>query len=103
VYRIDPKALHLAREFRDNPIGHHSPDLELVLNVLRAGSVQGKYCLVCTRPFQEWPLARLSGQRGLPPEILHNRVYHSIADAEWDVFKLRWADVTGHTIDDAEL
>jgi hypothetical protein len=97
MYRIDPQAhAYLALEFRKNPIGHHSPALEQLLNVLRAGPVAGKYCLVCIVPFERWVLARLSGRRGVPPVILENHVFTSIEDAEWEIFKRRWRDATGH-------
>jgi hypothetical protein len=100
---IDPEALYLAREFRADPFGHHSPELTYVLNVLRTQAMDGKYCLVCTRPHEEWRLAVLSGARGTPPAIMHNHVFSSLAEAEWVVFKLRWKEVTGREIDDASL
>ena len=100
---FDPDALHLAREFRDDPFGHHSPELTRILNVMRAGPMDGKYCLVCTRPHAEWRLAVLSGRRGVAPRVEHNRVFHSLAEAEWAVFKLRWRDATGQDIDEARL
>jgi hypothetical protein len=95
---IDPDALHLAREFRADPFGRHSPGLTHVLNVMRSDAMAGKYCLVCTRPHQEWRLAVLSAERGVAPAIAHNRVFHSLAEAEWAVFKLRWKAITGREI-----
>ena len=100
---IDPDALHLAREFRADPFGRHSPELIRVLNEMRSGPMGGKYCLVCTRPHAEWRLAVLSAERGVAPAIQHNRVFNSLAEAEWAVFKLRWKDATGREIDEASL
>ncbi|HLZ08698.1 MAG TPA: hypothetical protein VKT80_08935, partial [Chloroflexota bacterium] len=76
------------REFRARPIGHHSAELTAMLSILRAGSVEGKYCLICTRPREEWVIARLSGVHGVAPVVEDNRVFHSIEEAEWAVFKL---------------
>lgn len=96
-------SLDLAREFRADPFGAHSPELTRALNVMRSQPMEGKHCLVCTRPHQEWRLAVLSGQRGVAPRIQHNQVFTSLAAAEWAVFKLRWRDLTGREIDDASL
>ena len=71
AYKIDPRRdREVVDEFRQNPIGHHSPNLQRVLNALRGGPLKGKYVLVCTRPFAEWVLARHPGERGQPLELL---------------------------------
>ncbi len=85
----------LAEEFRHRPIGHHSPALERLLDRLRAGPTRGKYCLVCTEPHRTWRLARLSGERGVPPSLVPGCSYSSIEAAEWGVFRRRWEDETG--------
>ncbi len=92
--------LALAREFRADPFGAHSPGLIRLLNQFRSGPIEGKHCLVCTQPHAEWRLARLSGVRGAAPAIEHNRVFHSLAEAEWAVFKLRWEAAGGPPLDD---
>ncbi len=101
--RIDPSRLDLAREFRARPIGHHSAELTALLGILRSGGVKGKYCLISTRPHAEWVIARLSGVRGVAPVVEDNRVFHAIEEAEWEVFKLRWAEECGVTIDEDAL
>lgn len=101
--RIDPSRLDPVREFRANPIGHHSAELDAILSLLRGGDVAGKYCLICIKPHAEWVIARLSGQRGVAPRIEDNRVFQSIEDAEWAVFKLRWAAAFGVAIDEDAL
>src|SRR5579862_9084944 len=103
MYRFDPEALHLAREFRARPIGQHSPALERLLTLMRGGPMAGKYCLVATKPHQEWVVAQLSGVRGVGPTLLGDQVFHSVEDAEWAVFKLRWKALGGAEIDDARL
>ncbi|PPR23900.1 MAG: hypothetical protein CFH38_00949, partial [Alphaproteobacteria bacterium MarineAlpha10_Bin1] len=41
-------------EFRKTPIGHHSTDLQVILNELRALPMEDKHCLVCTKANREW-------------------------------------------------
>jgi hypothetical protein len=101
--RIDPFRLAPVREFRARPIGHHSAELTAMLAILRAGDVRGKYCLVCIRPHAEWMIARLSGVRGIAPVVEDNRAFHSIEEAEWEVFKLRWAQECGAALDEDAL
>ncbi len=100
---IDPSRLELVREFRARPIGHHSAELTAMLALLRSGAVKGKYCLICTRPHEEWVIARMSGVRGMAPVVEDNRVFGSIEEAEWEVFKLRWAEEIGGPIDEDAL
>jgi hypothetical protein len=99
IYRIDPERDRVyAEEFRRTPVGHHSPGLQRVLHVFRGEPLRDKYVLVCTKPHVEWQLARLSGERGKPVK-LENRFYQSLEEAEWDVFKRRWKDVTGEDLE----
>ena len=39
-------------------------------------------------------------ERGQPLRLHHNRIFHSIEEAEWEVFKLRWQQHTGETLED---
>ena len=46
IFRIDPlKHLPLAKEFRENPVGHHSANLQCILNLFRGEPLEGKYIL----------------------------------------------------------
>jgi hypothetical protein len=101
--RFDCAQLAPAREFRDNPIGHHSKALDGVLSVLRSGPVAGKFCLICVKPHCEWVIGRLSGICGVGPAVLDNRVFESIEAAEWEIFKLRWAAECGRPLDEDAL
>ena len=99
AYKIDPRRdRELVDEFRRQPIGHHSPNLQRVLNTLRGGSLGGKYVLVCTKPFREWTLARHPGERGRPIEFLREQRFTSLEEAEWAVFRLRWKAHTGEDL-----
>jgi len=93
--------LDLAAEFAACPIGHHSAALARTLSHLRAGQMKGKYCLICIRPHQEWVIGRLSGIRGMPPVVQDNRVFTSLEEAEWEIFKLRWNEAGFPPIDES--
>jgi hypothetical protein len=99
AYKIDPRRdREVVGEFRQRPIGHHTPNLQRVLNTLRGGPLRGKYVLVCTRPFEEWVLARHPGERGKPIELLREHTFTSREEAEWAVFRMRWKEHTGEDL-----
>lgn len=99
-YQINPKDKHLVEEFKAKPIGHHSAELQQLLNVFRGEAMADKYVLVCTKPHKEWVLGQMTGNRGEPVKIHRNKVFHSIYDAEWEIFKLRWKKYTGEQLKD---
>lgn len=99
MYRIDPDRMDLVEEFLRAPFGHHSAELQRVLNVLRGGPLENKYVLVSTKPHREWVLGRLSGVRGVPVRLLDGNVFTSAEEAERAVFKLRWEEHTGRQIE----
>ena len=96
-YRPTPDDHALIEEFKRCPIGHHSPDLQRLLNRLRGTSTVDKYCLVVVKPNREWQLAKTSGARGKPIKTLERR-FTSMAEAEWYVFRQRWKALTGETL-----
>ncbi|MDE0048473.1 MAG: hypothetical protein OXO52_01705 [Rhodospirillales bacterium] len=97
AYQVTEADLYVVDEFMKKPIGHHSPDLQRVLNTLRGADVKGKHCLVCTKPGREWQLAQLSGVRGKPVKLL-DKTFDNIEDAERYVFRLRWKQHTGKAL-----
>ena len=40
----------------------------------------------------------MPAKRGDPIEIVPDRQFHSLNEAEWTVFKLRWQEHTGETL-----
>jgi N,N-dimethylformamidase len=94
MYEIDPRRLDLAREFKANPYGEHSPDLQYLLNLMRRPSDRPFHALVMTEPFRRWTLAVLDPAEPGPPQLT-NTTFERLADAEWHVFKLRWKALTG--------
>ena len=97
-YRIDGTRMDLAREYRDALRGPFSPELQKVLDRMRTTPMKGRYALRVVVPFREWALCRLSGERGVPPRDVPGARYRSMAEAEWDIFKRRWRDLTGHEV-----
>jgi hypothetical protein len=99
IYKIDPERdFAFAMEFLDHPVGHHSAGLQRILNVFRGEPLAGKYVLICTKPYQEWQLARLTGERGKPVNIVEGIVFTDLETAEREVFRLRWKEHTGREL-----
>lgn len=66
--------------------------LDKVLIRMRASSLDsygGKLIIVCTRPDQEWRVARLSSVRGVAPAFVDDRVYEDEQEAQAEVFRMR--------------
>ena len=97
-YRIRKGDEVYAREFLANPVGHHSPGLRRVTNLLRGLPIKGKHVVVCIEPHKEWMLGVLPGERGKPIKLLRNKHYRDLLEAERDVFRLRWKQVTGRAL-----
>ena len=98
MFKIDPKRLDLAAEFRARPIGIHSPELQAVLTVMRSLPLEQRYVLIRRKPHGEWVLGQLTGVRNEPPRIYYDKVFHNVDEAEWHVFKLRWKHATGEEL-----
>lgn len=98
MYRIDPKRIDLAREFKAKPFGVHSPELQAVLNVMRGQPVEDKYVLVMTKPHTQWMLAELTAEP-FKLRVLSERVFASLEEAEWFVFKARWEKLAGRKLE----
>lgn len=84
-------------EFRKTPIGHHSTELQVILNELRGQPMKDKYCLISIKANREWQLAQTTGVRGKPVKMLSKK-FTSLEDAEWYVFKKRWKQLRGETL-----
>lgn len=89
-------------EFARKPVGQHSAFLQQRINIMRGEAVEGKYVLLCTKPHREWVLAQMNG-RAKPLTIHSNRVFHSLIEAEYEIFRLRWERHFGKPIPDGLL
>ena len=81
------------------PVGLHSPNLQRLLRAMRGGAVKGKYALLTTKPGHEWTLIQLSGDRATAPKIFDQHVYHDLDEAEREVFRLRWQQLSGQALE----
>lgn len=98
-YKIDPETDRVfVEEFRQRPIGRHSPGLQRVLNTMRFDPSGKQVILVCRRPFAEWVLGEMPAKRSEPLRIEGEPVFTSREEAEWEVFRRRWKAHTGENI-----
>ena len=95
TYDFDGARMDLAEEFRDNLRGPYSAELQKILDRMRTMPLRGRYAVIVEQPYRLWSLARLSGERGVPPMAVPGVRYTSLAEAEWDIFKRRWRDLSG--------
>jgi hypothetical protein len=79
----------LIQEHGKNPIGQHSDDLMRVLVYFRRQPIPGKLVLIETEKGREWKIGRLSGERGIAPEIEDDRSFSSQEEAEHELFVTR--------------
>ncbi len=97
MYRFDKTRLDLAREFRANPWGEHSPDLQYLLNLMRTPGPDPFHLLMIDQMGARWTLATLEPGGRSPPRRT-NVVFTDLREAEWHVFKLRWAKLAGEEL-----
>ena len=95
MYEIDPQRTDLVEEFRRNPSGPYSPELNLLVNRLRLQPLGERFILVMTRQGGGWTVARLPNARGQAVDLLEDRVFDDYDDACREVFRLRWQAITG--------
>jgi hypothetical protein len=97
MFQFDKTRLDLAREFRDNPFGEHSPDLQYLLNIMRQPGPEPFHVLLTDRPGERWTLGLMTPGGRAPPRRT-NMVFTDLKEAEWHVFKLRWAMLAGEDL-----
>jgi hypothetical protein len=84
----------LAQEFRANPYGRHSAELQRILNRMRNTPFAGRLVLVQEERGMTYRLARL-GATPADPLGYTSDTFATMEEAEWAVFKLRWHDLFG--------
>ena len=70
-----------------------------LLNLMRGQGPEGKHVLLCREPYRRWALGRLPARRGEPVEVVPGVEYRDLIEAERDVFRRRWRDLTGRDLD----
>ena len=97
--KIDPHRTDLALEFKANPYGPHSDELQKYLNVMRWQPKAGKYVLISTDAGDAWCLGRLPAKRGQRVEIFEDVCFQNHAQGLWHLFKCRWKYQTGQELE----
>lgn len=90
MYEIQAEDAELLRHFRTTTTKNRPLKLNRLLNRLRMGPLAGKQVIVCTRPYCEYAIGTMGGQRGEPVRLAAER-YATLAEAQWALLKIRWA------------
>lgn len=98
-YQISQADIPFVQEFLAQPVGYHSPGLQRVLNLMRGADWDFKYVLVIEERYTRWRLGKLPRKRGSKIEMVDGVVYTDLLDAERDIFKRRWTDLTGMDVE----
>jgi len=80
-------------EHRRNPLGQHSEALERLLLYFRRQPQVDKYAIIAVEPFKAYRVVALSGQRGVAPRLVEDKIYTSQEDAYHGVFLRRVQDL----------
>ena len=97
MYQFDKTRIDLAREFRANPYGEHSPDLQYLLNLMRRPTLEPFHVLLVGVPAPNWRIALMDPRKGNAP-IPIGPEFADLTAAEWHVFKLRWSKLAGEQL-----
>ena len=97
MFAFDKSRLDLAREFKAGPYGEHSPDLQYLLLLMRRPSREPFHMLLVDRANERWTLGIIDPAGGTPPRRT-NVTFTDLKEAEWHVFKLRWAALAGEDL-----
>ena len=87
MHSVDPSRLDLCNEFRESPIGPHSPDLQKLIKLLRWERIESRYLLVQPKRGQPWLLAHTTGPKAHPLEIFWNQEFTDLPSDYWALFK----------------
>ena len=83
----------LIEEHRRSNGRRRSDALERVLTYFRRAAVVDKYAVLTVRPFAEYRIIALSGQRGVPPRTVDDRTYATPEEALHAIFLKRVHDL----------
>jgi len=98
TYEISDPDGRRVEEFRNRPVGFHSTELQRVLLKMQIDPRCPNYVLFCRTPHKEWLIGQMAPQVADPVLLEEDRVYASVEEAEWEVFRRRWKIVTGQDI-----
>jgi branched-chain amino acid transport system permease protein len=87
---ISPEVIE---EHRRCPLGQHSEPLERLLLYFRRAPMSDKYAIIAVEPFKAYRIVALTGQRGVAPRLVEDRIYASQDEAYHGVFMRRIQDL----------
>jgi branched-chain amino acid transport system permease protein len=80
-------------EHRRSPQGQHSEALQRLLIYFRTRPQVDKYAIAIVELFKAYRIVALSGQRGVPPRVVEDRIYPTQKEAFHGVFLRRVQDL----------
>ena len=83
----------LIEEHRLCPVGQHSEALQRVINYFRHGAIEDKYAVFEVKPFEEYKIVALTGERGKPPRTVDDKIYSTLDKVYHAVFLRRINDL----------
>lgn len=83
----------IIEEHKRSPLGQHSEALERLLLYFRRAPMVDKYAIVAVEPFKAYRIVALSGQRGVAPRLVEDKIYTSQEEAYHGVFTRRVQDL----------
>ncbi|BAO94160.1 hypothetical protein [Caballeronia insecticola] len=83
----------LIEEHRRQPLGKQSDALARLAFILSNGPHAGKYAIRVIEPFKAYQIITLSGQRGVAPKTVDQKIYASPDEAYHATFLRRIVDL----------
>lgn len=97
MLEVDPSDLAPCEEFFRDPLGPHRPELQRLLTIMRADTVEDSRVVV-EAGNGVFGLGTVSDHRGDLVQVFDGVRFESCADAMRAMFKLRWEMLTGQTL-----
>jgi N,N-dimethylformamidase len=97
MLEVDPTDMAPCEEYFENPVGPHSPDLQRLLIIMRADTVDDPNVIVEANG-GGFGLGMVSDVRGVPVRVYEGVHFDTYADALRAMFKLRWEMLTGRAL-----
>ncbi|WP_439406658.1 hypothetical protein ACNJX9_35210 [Bradyrhizobium sp. DASA03076] len=73
-------------EHRHSPLGQHTEPLDRLLIYFNRRPLAQRYAIVTVQPFKAYRVVIHSGQRGVPPKEVDEKIYTSHSQAQHAVF-----------------
>jgi len=94
MYEFNKLRTDLAEEFKADPYGRHSADLHYLLDFMRRPTDDPFHVLIVGTTGKRWRLAMIAPGAVAAPELT-DLEFTRLEDAEWHVFRERWARFAG--------